>query len=548
MKGLGGLVNRAEGLDAGRTETGGGEAEAVEPRRGMNVWRQRYSQAVSFLVMLTFLVVSLVFVLAHGGVADPDIWWHLHNTQYLVQHHSLPRFDTYSFTVAGHPWINHEWLAEIPYYLGWRALGLRGLDAVTFIVLSLIFLGVLYLCYKESGHYKASVLACCYAVFLGSVSFGPRTILFGYACLVLLLILLQRLRQKGQAPLWAIPLLFCLWVNTHGSWLLGFILFSVIVAAGLVRGSWGSVDAEAWTKTQRKQLFLAWGASLAALFVNPFGARLVFYPFDLAFRQKLNVEHVQEWVSVNFHDLRGRIVIALLLVLLISLLLRSCRWTLAEVSVVLFALYSGLTYIRFLVLLGIVVAPVLAKIFGFVPRYREEMDTPVLNTFVIALMIASMMYFWPREAQLEASVREQYPVGAVSYLQTHPPDGPMLNFYLWGGYLNWRDARFKVFLDSRVDIFEYSGVLKDYLGLLALENVDPTLDKYGIRYVLFPQKEPLTYVLQRDARWKVLYSDEMSILFEKTGENAVENFNRKGDSAKARAPKTWETAGVRLAR
>src|SRR5260370_23991479 len=150
-----------------------------------------------------------------------------------------------------------------------------------FAILASIFLGVLYLSHRETGHYKASIVAVCYTVFLGSVSFGPRTILFGYACLVVLLIVLQRFRQKGDAPLWLIPLLFCLWANTHGSWLIGMVLFSIVIGAGLFKGEWGFVEAEPWTPPQRNRLLIIWGASLVALFVNPFGARLVFYPLDL---------------------------------------------------------------------------------------------------------------------------------------------------------------------------------------------------------------------------------------------------------------------------
>jgi len=242
----------------------------------------------------------------------------------------------------------------------------------------------------------------------------------------------------------------------------------------------------------------------------------VFYPFDLAFRQKLNIEHVAEWVSVNFHDLRGKLVLVLLLALVISVLLRSCRWTLTELGLLTFALYSGLTYSRFLFLLGIVVAPLLAKILDFVPRYRREADTPVLNAFVILLMIGAAAYFWPGDAKLRATVEQQYPVQAVSYLEAHPPQGPVLNFYLWGGYINWRDPNLKIFLDSRVDIFEYSGVLQDYLDLLSLTQSEKVLEKYRIRYVLFPPDEPLTYVLARDPGWKVLYRDRISVLLERT--------------------------------
>ena len=159
--------------------------------------------AVSFLSVLTMMLMTLEFIMAKGDLPDPDIWWHLRNAQYLFQHHQLPRYDMYSFTVAGHPWINHEWLAEIPYYLGWRVGGLVGVNVVMLGIIELIFLGLLYLCYQETRNYKASILACCLSTFLASVSFGPRTILFGYAYLVILLIILQRFRPKrGCSSVW----------------------------------------------------------------------------------------------------------------------------------------------------------------------------------------------------------------------------------------------------------------------------------------------------------------------------------------------------------
>ncbi|HTD18911.1 MAG TPA: hypothetical protein VK667_05200 [Ktedonobacteraceae bacterium] len=477
-------------------------------------------RAFSFLTMLAFLLVTLEFIMTRGSVVDPDIWWHLRNAEYLFQHHQFPRADMYSFTVEGHPWINHEWLSEIPYYLAWRAGGLSGVDAVMFATISLIFLGLLYLSYMETRHFKAAIVACCFLTFIASVSFGPRTILFGYLYLVLLLVILQRFRQKGNAPLWLIPPLFCLWANTHGSWSLGLIVFSIITAAGFAQGSWGRVDAQRWTPSQMGKLAVTGLASVAALFVNPFGSRLVFYPFDMAFRQKLNISHVAEWVSVDFHDLRGKFVLALLLTLLVTALLRRTRWRLAELGLVLFALYSGLTYVRFLFLLAIVIAPVLTRILEFVPQYRPKADTPLINALVICLMIGSIIHYWPTSAEMQKSISEKYPTQALTYLKAHPPNGPVLNFYLWGGYLAWNDRDLKVFIDSRVDIYEYAGVLKDYLDLLNLSQSKSILDKYKIRYVLFPQpggysESALTYVLEHDSQWKVIYSDATTVLLER---------------------------------
>ena len=484
----------------------------------------------SFLAVLTLVMIGIQFIYSmyHPDMNDPDVWWHIRNAQYLFQHHQFPRQDLYSFTVGGHPWINHEWLSEIPYYLAYRAFGLVGLKSLPFFILDAIFLLLLYLCYQESRNFKASFVACCYATFLATVSFGPRTILFGYVYLVILLIVLHRFRERGSAPLWVLPPLFCLWANTHGSWSIGLILFFLIGAAGFVEGKWGNVESTRWTPTQLRQLAATGGASIAALFVNPFGWRLVYYPFDLAFKQKLNISHVAEWVSVDFHDLRGKMVLILVVGFLLGALFRNRKWNLGELLILLFALYSGLTYIRFLVLLGIVSAPAMAQIFDFFPRYRPHEDTPKVNTAVILGLIGIMIYLWPREAKVRQSMEETYPAGVISHLKANPPQGNVLNFYLWGGYLGWNDPDLKIFVDSRVDIFEYAGVLKDYLDLLGVDNFEhrpePILEKYNIRYVLFPpsdSKNPLhaagqlANVLEHDPHWKTLYRDKVCILLEK---------------------------------
>lgn len=494
---------------------------------GVRGW---FRAGTSFLAVLTLMMIGIQFVFSmyRPDLNDPDIWWHMRNAQYLLQHHQFPRFDMYSFTVAGQPWINHEWLSEIPYYFAYRAFGLVGLKALPFFILDAIFLLLLYLTYQISRNFKASIAACCYATFLATVSFGPRTILFGYVYLVVLLIIMQRFRERGHAPLWLVPVIFCLWANTHGSWSLGLILFFLIAASGLVGGSWGRLESKRWTPDQLRKLIRTAVGTIAALFVNPFGWRLVYYPFDLAFKQKLNISHVAEWVSVDFHDMRGKMVLLLLIGLLVSALVRNVRWNLGEVLVLLFGIYSGVTYIRFLVLLGIVAAPVVAKALDFFPRYRPLEDTPKVNTLVILLVLGVMVYLWPRESKMEKSLAETYPAGVLPYLKAHPPRGNVLNFYLWGGYLGWHDPEFKDFVDSRVDIFEYAGVLKDYLDLLGVDNgqrrPDALLDKYKIHYVLFPPSESanplhvggeLVYVLEHDPHWKTLYKDKVCILLER---------------------------------
>ncbi len=493
-------------------------------------WRGRARAGTSFLAVLTLALIGMqfVFTMIQPDLNDPDVWWHIRNAQYLVQQHQLPRQDMYSFTATNRKWINTEWLSELPFYLAYRVFGVSGLKALTFILPSIMILLLLYLSFQESGNFKGSIAACAFASFLAKVSYGPRTILFGYIFLLLLLIVLQRFRLRGTGPLWVIPLLFCVWANTHGSWAIGLILFFLIGVAGLVGGSWGQIESVRWTSSQMRKLALTGAASAAALFINPFGWRLVYYPFDLAFKQKLNIAHVAEWVPLDFQDVRGKFVFVLIVGLLLAALLRQCKWNLGGVLLLVFALHTAVTHIRFLVLLGIVAAPLAAKLLDFFPPYRPELDTPRVNAAVILLMLALMVYFWPQKATVEKSIAETYPSGAISYLKAHPPQGNMLNFYLWGGYLEWNDPEIKVFVDSRVDIFEYAGVLQDYLQLLGsdtlLRNTDRIMDKYDIRYVLFPPGDStnqnlsgsgLIYLLEHDPRWKIAYQDKVSVLMER---------------------------------
>ena len=79
-----------------------------------------------FHLLLAAVLLIVVYMVGGSGVGDPDIWWHLKNAQYLFNTGKIPSLDMYSYTVAGQPWMNHEWLAEVPYYLAWRAFGLPG--------------------------------------------------------------------------------------------------------------------------------------------------------------------------------------------------------------------------------------------------------------------------------------------------------------------------------------------------------------------------------------------------------------------------------------
>src|SRR5262249_12224157 len=169
-------------------------------------------------------------------------------------------------------------------------------------------------------------------------------------------------------------------------------------------------------------------------------------------------------------------------------------------------------------------------------------------TAVIVAIFAALIHYWPTSAELQQSVQEEYPVGVVSHLRSHPTATPMLNFYLWGGYLGWNDNNVKVFVDSRVDIFEYAGVLKDYLDLLGVKAAKPVLQKYGIQCILFPPDEPLTAVLEHDPEWRVVYRDDISVLFQRANPNTEAAGKEHQDLLENGGQKSVKGAGTRCYR
>ncbi len=457
-----------------------------------------------------------VFFFCGKSVADPDVWWHIKNAQYLLTQHKFLRVDMYSYTVFGTPWIDHEWLSEIPFYLVWKAGGLYGLYLFYWVLVEGVIALMFYLAYKASGNVKSAFVASALGSVLAVVNFGPRNILFGWAYLMVLLLIMLKYRREGTAPLWVIPLLFCVWVNSHGSWLIGLIVFGIIFGSGIISGTWGKIEAIRWSPRQIKELIATAAASIAALFVNPYSYRLVYYPFDLGFRQKLNIEHVEEWMSVNFHEPRGKVVIIFLFAVLLAALWHRRRWRLEEVALTLFGLYVGLTYVRFLFLAAILITPVLARRLDL-PPYRAEIDKPLLNAGIVALLLTIMLTRLPTQAILDNDIARKEPVGALAYLARKDGGARVFNNYVWGGYMILYSPSTRPFIDSRTDIFEYYGILKDYLDVIGLLKSLEILDRHQIRYVLFPEGDALSYLLSNTPKWKIAYKDGVSVVFERIG-------------------------------
>ena len=481
--------------------------------------KRREMGATRFFTTFPFAIGSLlavgVFATVRDLLPDPDIFWHLRDGQYIVTHLRLVSSEMYSFTVAGSPWVSHEWLSEVLYYGAYRAFGWQGVLVLYTGLMIAIVLIVYWLARREGADPLVAAMAAALGKLLLGVGAGPRMQHFGWLCFLAIFAILQKYRRERAAPLWALPLLFCLWVNLHGSWLLGAAACALVVLSGLVPRDIGNVESSPWTRNEFKKLLITGAACVAALFVHPTGYKAMLYPFQVIFRMPLQQRFVIEWQPVNFAGTFGTYVILAIGITFLVAIFGKNRWRIDEVLLTLFVFYLGLSHQRLMVLAGILLPIILARHIGSISSYRPTEERRRLNFAVSCLAALAIVALFPSQRKLQAQIDKEYPAAAVTYIRSHNINGRMFNLYAWGGYLEWSLPEIKTFIDGRGDVFEFNGVLADYLQAVHPLRSREVLDYYRINFVLINPDAQLAYVLNNTNGWRRTYQDGLSAIFER---------------------------------
>ncbi|HTU33994.1 MAG TPA: hypothetical protein VMF66_09350 [Candidatus Acidoferrum sp.] len=479
-------------------------------------WLAALKWAFSFPVMLGTALAGAVFYYGQRFVVDPDVWWHVKTGQMILATHHWPTTDPYSFTVHGQPWMAYEWGGEV--LIGWvsRIGGVRALDFLLIalgaaVVIALYALGTL-----RSGKSKAGFVAAAVLLPLALPSFTLRPQMLGYFFLVLTLIALELFRQGKQWAAWLLPLLMLAWVNTHGSFIVGLGAIFLYWICGLMEFQKGGVEAKRWSTKERRSLSAIFLLCLAVLPITPYGARLAAYPFNMAFAQPLNVSSIQEWQSMPFQAVWGKLFLAIALGFFLLQIVLHFRWRIEELLLFVAGVVMACVHERFILLFVPFTVPLVAVIAArWLRSYDREKDKYILNAVLIAGIAAAMVHYFPTRRALDEKVAEKFPAHAVEYLRQHPIPGPMLNNYGFGGYLI--DSGYKTFIDGRGDLFERGGVFADYMRLTWLKpgGLD-VLRRYQIQSCLIERDEPLATVLLASPDWRRVYVDNVSALFVRT--------------------------------
>ncbi|HEY7186182.1 MAG TPA: hypothetical protein VH436_06520 [Vicinamibacterales bacterium] len=214
------------------------------------------------VVIQTALGLVLLAVISNTR-ADPDLWGHVLFGRDTVASGHLTIADPYSFT-SDRSWVNHEWLAECAMFLAFALGGGPGLVIFKMIAV----LAMVALVWSGLNRQGVDPGARNLLVALTIVGTFPQTnhvrpqlfSIVAFACLLRLLVTGRTLWRLA-----AIPLVFALWVNLHGGWIVGGGVLAVWALATL---------PSTVTRTEKATLFASGVVSLLATLVNPYGWRM----------------------------------------------------------------------------------------------------------------------------------------------------------------------------------------------------------------------------------------------------------------------------------
>ena len=478
----------------------------------------RLSSIATFPAAISALLVMLAVLTVRDRFDDPDMWWHLRTGQIIATTHHIPQTDLFSYTTNHHFYIAHEWLSQLSIYAAYAFRGYTGLMLWEAGLTAAILVAGFYLCSLYSGTPKLGFLGALAIWFFGTIGFSVRPQMLGYLLLVLELLLLHLGRTRSRRWFLLLPPLFAVWVNCHGSFMLGLLILAFAVIACVTPISFAGVESGHLEARYRNVLIAATVLSFAAVLLNPTGVRQVLYPLQIVWHSPVNLTEVHEWHWLGFDDSRFYALVGIVACIVIPVLLRRARLTLDEWLLLALVATQAVRHRRLVFVFGIVAAPIFCRVLSSLWQERRPQVRHPLADITLILASAFVSYAaFPSPANLSRQVEAFSPVGAVAFIEQHHLRGPIINAYGFGGYLIWAAPEYPVFVDGRTDIFEWTGVLRRY-GDWATRKSPPAdlLDQYGVNLCLFAPDSPIVPSLQRLPGWTQVYSDKNAVIFIRT--------------------------------
>jgi len=470
------------------------------------------------------IALTALVVIDSVRFADPDLFVTLYAGREIAAHHGPPGVDDASFTVAGQPWNDYEWLARLGMYEIASRAGDRGLVVLRLLLVATILATIAAASARAGG----GVLSFATAIALATAAAGEyllfRPTLFTFTAVVLLLWAIERVRAGSRWPLFAIPAAMPLWTNLHAGFALGVALLGMLAAAGL---------AERFVPPLRR-LFapgVPWTlsvpcfvASAALSGCHPLGYgqwRAVLGTLGGRFTPALS-----EWRPlIEFGFRQGAPVFLLMTVVGVALFTGRKRATCFDVAAVALLGIAAFARVRFVPLFALASSLVLVRTLpavGDTPWGRLAVSRIGARTRVAGAAGATLaclalgIVAW-RVGVPDLRIRKipvLAPVSAVKFLEANGLGGRVLTEYDWGGFVRWKLPMATIFVDGRSDTVYPLAVVEDWARFVnAGDGWRDVIVRYSPQVVLLRPDQPVVALLAQDPEWVAAYGDPFASLF-----------------------------------
>jgi len=485
------------------------------------------------------LVLLAVMLLLRYAVErlDYDLWWQMALGRYYWLNKTLTiDHSIFSWTPADPNWIYNTCLGSMVFYLIYNALGGLGLWFFQW----LIFLGIFLSFYvalrilKQPLDITAATVIAAIGV-IGWVSwrfYKPELFSPLILCWLSVIYVFAKVNHKTSL-FYLYPLIFALWVNLHGGFILGFCLLACFFAGEFFNRVF--FPRESFTTRELFDLGLACFLSFLATFINPYGIYYHLQILKAAVNEIYTVssKYILAYESLwpYFKDIKELDIsffrvgqVALLMVVMFSSLLtlfvfqflkkRSCDFTLLLLAVATF--WGSMRAVR-----AIYMFPLLFFFAFYFLLYQLNIKKVSARATVVSLIIFMALLFNVSYFSISYGAGQKWfgsgledfaPVKEVEFLKTCRIRGPIFNDYLIGGYLLWAlYPDYKVFIDPRLGPYSKE-VAPDYWKFVekeaTLQDIQSFTEKYPFKTAIIHYRElPLIFDFLK-AGWRMIYFEK----------------------------------------
>ena len=415
----------------------------------------RTGSIVALALGLATAALLLTFVVNRGTapIGAGDVFWQLRAGQTILETRAIPDTETYSFTAAGTPWNNHQWLYEAVLAAWYRVAGWAG---VRFLVLVLVTITLLVVIapWLRRGRLGFALLQSCLAVILIGYKFipAPQTLamlmlLSGYRLFLREDLLSNVRRYAGLC-------LFMLLFGNLTAESLMFVPFLVADQLGRARK-----EPRRWPK-----VVLRLALPCALLLLTPPQSSILEYAMMRG--QSVNAEFSRLWepaiVITPFARHLAWTIIACYLPFVVVRVTRA-RGVGSDAAVGLTAVVGALLLQRNLFLLLIPIEHMLLawaereEAAGPQSRRARSGQIAVLVACVLFASLAFSVRWSPASARVlfKPAYWQRHinpisnPVACLAAVQSLPEGSRVFTKHLWASYLIWQAPNVRIFVDGR---------------------------------------------------------------------------------------------------